>query len=114
MRSAVLLLLATLVTPSLAAQSSRLGPVEKRPKLQAGADTNDASSYFQHATRVLAEKPAEASQAFYWAARLDPGSAEALDGRRASMIMRTGMPRREAARSSARTDRATPSFPTMK
>jgi tetratricopeptide (TPR) repeat protein len=88
MRFAALLLLATLVTPTVAAQNSRLGPPEKRPKLQAGADTNDASSYFQHATRTLEDKPNEAAAAFYWAARLDPGSAEALDGRRASLIMR--------------------------
>lgn len=87
MRSATLLLLAGLAAAPLSAQS-RLGPVEKRPKLQAGADTNDAAAYFAHAQRKLREDPGEASAAFYWAARLDPGSAEALDGRRATMIMR--------------------------
>lgn len=88
MRIRSMLLLVTLFAPPLTAQASRLGAPEKRPNLQAGADTNDASAYFAHATRVLEEKPAEAAQAFYWAARLDPGSAEALDGRRAAMIMR--------------------------
>ena len=36
----------------------------------------------------LEEKPDEAAAAFYWAARLDPSSSEALDGRRAALLMR--------------------------
>jgi len=87
MRVLSLLLAVTLVVPALAAQS-RLGPVEKRPKLQAGADTNDAGAYFAHASRVLEDKPEEAARAFYWAARLDPSSADALDGRRAAVLLR--------------------------
>lgn len=87
MRTCTVLLLAALTASAVPAQS-RLGPVEKRPKLAADADTNDAAAYFAHATRVLEERPSEAAQAFYWAARLDPSSADALDGRRAALIMR--------------------------
>ncbi len=87
MRAITAVLYATLLAAPLAAQS-RLGPVERRPKLAADADTNDANAYFAHGTRVLKDKPAEAAQAFYWAVRLDPSSADALDGRRAALIMR--------------------------
>lgn len=83
------LLFAVLSLP-LGAQG-RLGPVERRPKLAVDADTNDANSYFALGSRVLVEKPAEAAQAFYWAARLDPSSAEALDGRRAALILRNAV-----------------------
>ncbi len=72
---------------SIAAQG-RLGPEEKRPKLAADADTNDAAAYYTFATRNLEEKPAQSAAGFYWAARLDPSSADALDGRRAALIMR--------------------------
>lgn len=87
MRIPVQLLSLALLSLPLTAQA-RLGPAERRPKLAADADTNDANAYFSHAARVLAERPNEAAQAFYWAARLDPSSADALDGRRAAMIMR--------------------------
>lgn len=86
MRSSILALCA-LVSVS-AAQAQRLGPVEKRPKLAAGSDTNDAGAYLSLAIRSLEQKPDEAAAAFYWAARLDPTSPEALDGRRAAMLMR--------------------------
>lgn len=87
MRSSAVILLVVCLSGPLESQS-RLGPVERRPKLAAGADTNDAGSYFSHGARLLEERPGEAAQAFYWAARLDPSSADALDGRRAAMIMR--------------------------
>lgn len=73
------------VTP-LAAQ--RLGPEADRPKLESGADTNDASAYLAHAARTLEYTPDEAAAAFYWAARLDPSSADALYGRRIALLMR--------------------------
>ncbi len=87
MRAVHLLVVCSLLAPTLAAQS-RLGPVERRPKLAAGLDTNDASGYFALGARSLAERPDEAAAAFYWAARLDPSSAEALGGRRAALVMR--------------------------
>lgn len=87
MRVVPLLVALCLIPPATDAQS-RLGPVEKRPKLMAGLDTNDANNYFALGTRSLAERPDEAAAAFYWAARLDPSSADALGGRRAALIMR--------------------------
>jgi tetratricopeptide (TPR) repeat protein len=87
MRSPAILLLAAFLSVPVQSQA-RLGAVERRPRLAADADTNDANAYFAHGARILEEKPAEAAQAFYWAARLDPSSADALDGRRAAMIMR--------------------------
>lgn len=87
MRVVMLLALICLSAPSTSAQG-RLGPVEKRPKLAAGADTNDANAYFALGARSLEERPADAAEAFYWAARLDPSSAEALGGRRAALLMR--------------------------
>ena len=86
MRSSILAL-CVLVSVS-AAEAQRLGPVEKRPKLAAGSDTNDPGAYLSLAIRSLEEKPDEAAAAFYWAARLDPSSPEALDGRRAALLMR--------------------------
>ena len=87
MRVVTLLTALCLITPSVTAQG-RLGPVEKRPKLAVGVDTNDASAYFALGSRILADRPDEAAAAFYWAARLDPSSAEALAGRRAALLMR--------------------------
>lgn len=71
-----------------AVDAQRLGPPQKRPKLAAGADTNDASAYIQHGTKELEMAPDEAAAAFYWAARLDPSSADALYGRSVALAMR--------------------------
>ncbi len=84
---ATLFVVLTLLTAAGADAQGRLGPVQRRPRLPAGADTNDANAYFSHAQRLLNERPAESALAFYWAARLDPSSSEALDGRRASAIL---------------------------
>lgn len=84
--AASVLLAALLFTTPAAAQ--RLGPEVKRPKLPAGADSNDASAYLALGTRTLDESPETASQAFYWAARLDPSSPDALYGRRVALLMR--------------------------
>ena len=86
MRSALLALCVLSFATPLTAQ--RLGPEEKRPKLAAGADTNDAGSYLSLGMRSLADRTDEAAAAFYWAARLDPSSPDALDGRRAALLMR--------------------------
>jgi len=48
----------------------------KRPKLDAGRDTNSAGAYHQHGMLHLAKRPQVAADAFYWAARLDPSIAE--------------------------------------
>jgi len=68
------------------AGAQRLGPEVPRPK-GAVADTNDAQAYFDYGVRLFELDPKAAAAAFYWAARLNPGSAEALYARRASLLM---------------------------
>jgi tetratricopeptide (TPR) repeat protein len=70
------------------AAAQRLGPVQKRPKLSAGADTNDASAYMALGAKSLENAPDEAAAAFLWAARLDPSSADALYARAIALAMR--------------------------
>ena len=68
-------------------QAPRVHDVPPRPVLWAQADTNSAASYFSHGSALLDKKPAEAAAAFYWAARLQPGWADALYGRRVALLM---------------------------
>jgi hypothetical protein len=67
---------AVLLAPSLPAQKSTKIPT--RPRLDPGADTNDARSYYQYGVRMLEGKPEESVRAFYWASRIDPSSGEVL------------------------------------
>lgn len=60
----------------------------KRPELQAGADTNDSRAYYLLGESLLERNPDRAADAFFWAMRLDPTSAEALYGRRTALLMR--------------------------
>lgn len=83
-RIALALLLVTPCTASLAAQ--RPGPEVPRPR--AGiADTNDAQAYLDFAVSTFETDPRASAAAFYWAARINPGSADALYGRRAALLM---------------------------
>src|SRR5881628_2195083 len=54
----------------------------KRPKLDAGRDTNSAGAYHQHGMLRLAKRPQVAADAFYWAGRPHPPASEgsAADG----------------------------------
>ena len=70
-----------------AAQTPRVHDIPPRPVLWAQADTNSAGAYFSHGVSRLTEKPEEAAAAFYWAARLRPGWAEPLYGRRVALLM---------------------------
>jgi len=88
-RAAVLMLpavLAASVLSSFPAAAQRLGPPPPRPK-NAVADTNDARAYFDFGVSVFETQPTDAASAFYWAARIDPGMADALYGRRAALLM---------------------------
>jgi len=69
---------------SLGAQS--LGRGMPRPK-GAVADTNDAQAYFDYGVRFFVDDPKAAAAAFYWAARINPGSADAWYARRAAVLM---------------------------
>jgi tetratricopeptide (TPR) repeat protein len=50
----------------------------KRPKLDANADTNDWESYYEYGARHLRRSPRHSLDAFYWASRLAPWSADPL------------------------------------
>lgn len=67
------------------AQSGKAEP--KRPQLYASADTNDARAYYNNAIEQLRRDPAAAANGFYWSARLDPLSADALYARRVALLL---------------------------
>jgi tetratricopeptide (TPR) repeat protein len=50
----------------------------RRPKLEAKADTNDWESYYDYGIRVLRTFPQRSYEAFYWASRLAPWTADPL------------------------------------
>lgn len=50
----------------------------KRPKLDAKADTNDWEAYYEYGVRNLQRSPRYSLDAFYWASRLAPWSADPL------------------------------------
>jgi Tfp pilus assembly protein PilF len=58
-----------------------------RPSLSAGADTNDAQSYYELGLGLLSKTPDKAADAFYWATALDPASADAFYARRIALLM---------------------------
>src|SRR5215218_3062346 len=70
--------------PSLAAQKPAK-PVP-RPKLRDVTDTNDAQAYYDAGLTSFRDDPDYAADAFYWAARLNPGWAEPLYARRAALL----------------------------
>jgi tetratricopeptide (TPR) repeat protein len=74
-----------LAVPALAAQHAASPP--PRPHLFAGADTNDARLYYQYGMSALDDKPAESVRAFYWASRMNPGSADALYALHGAMML---------------------------
>ncbi len=59
----------------------------KRPKLEAGADTNFAPAYYESGVATIERDPERAAAAFYWAARLDPAWAQPLYARRVALLM---------------------------
>ncbi len=81
-RLAILLLAATLAAPLEAQRAPR------RPRLAAEADTNDANAYFQLGLTRLERDPGTAEAAFYWAARLDPMSPQALYAEAVAALLR--------------------------
>ncbi len=68
------------------ASAQRGGP-PPRPDLPAGADTNEAMTYYNLGLALLRREPQRAADAFYWAAELNPGSADALYAQRIAILM---------------------------
>ena len=75
---------APVLAPPLAAQKAAK-PIP-RPKLRDVTDTNDAHAYFDAGMRAFPGEPNEAADAFYWAARLNPGWADPLYARRVAVL----------------------------
>lgn len=84
----VLLLVSALALVVSAADSQRAPRPPRRPKLAAGADSNDATAYLNLGHRLIEDNATAAGAAYYWAARIDPASADALYGLRTATLMR--------------------------
>ena len=82
-RTLVILALLSLPAAGIAAQAAD----SRRPRLAAGADTNDARSYYNLGLTLVEREPRAASVAFQWTSRLDPGWAEALYARRVAEFL---------------------------
>jgi tetratricopeptide (TPR) repeat protein len=67
--------------------AQRVHDTPARPALFASADTNSANAYYMHGVQVLDENPREAAASFYWAARLRPGWADPIYGRRIALLL---------------------------
>lgn len=67
------------LAPHAAAQVADSEP--PRPRLEAGADTNNWTAYYDWGVSRLRTSPVQAAHAFRWAERLDPRRAEPIYGR---------------------------------
>lgn len=81
--------LACAVTFAAAASLGGQGKTKepKRPKLDAGRDTNSAGAYYQYGMQHLSDRSDKAADAFYWAARLEPAVADPWYGRWAALLL---------------------------
>lgn len=59
----------------------------RRPRMDAGADTNDAQAYYRFAHQLLTSDPDKSADALYWAARLEPTMADAYYARRVALLL---------------------------
>ena len=71
--------------PSGRRGDERLPP---RPRFTVARDSNSAASYYYHGMQILAQRPAEAADAFFWAARLEPQWADPVYARRVALLMK--------------------------
>lgn len=95
--------LAAVATALAAAPSpAQRGAPPKRPRLSEPADTNDARAYLALGHRLVDVDPEQATRAFYWAARIDPGLADAPYGRRSATLLGEGPLLRQFMQSSDR------------
>ena len=59
----------------------------KRPRLPVGVDTNNAQVYYDFGLDKLDRDPEQAADAFYWASRINPTSADAYYARRCALLL---------------------------
>lgn len=84
------LLIAALAAVACALPLTAQPAAPKRPKLPAGADSNDAQAYLSLARRELESDAGVAYRAFWWASRLQPDLAAAWYGRAAAAMLDDG------------------------
>lgn len=80
----IAMVMALAMLPAIAAAQGE----PARPNLSRSADPNDWEAYFEHGERLFERAPAQASAAFYWAARMDPTRAEPLFAQWATFFAR--------------------------
>ena len=85
LRAASLVVAALLLATVADAQKKPKEP--KRPKMQAGRDTNSAGAYYYWGLGQLEGNPRAAEDAFYWASRLEPAWADPLYAQRIAFHM---------------------------
>lgn len=76
-----------LVAGSQLAHAQKQEKEPRRPKVEAGADTNNAQTYYEYGLQKLEIDPEQAADAFYWALRINPMFADAYYGRRCAMLL---------------------------
>jgi tetratricopeptide (TPR) repeat protein len=89
MRSLSLLsaLAVALVIGTQAASAQKDAKEPRRPRFPVGVDTNNFQVYYDYGLEKLERDPEEAASAFYWAARINPTSADAFYGRRCALLL---------------------------
>jgi tetratricopeptide (TPR) repeat protein len=85
LRAASLAVAALLIATVSEAQKKPKEP--KRPKVDAGRDTNSAGTYYYWGLAQLERNPRGAQDAFYWASRLEPSWADPLYAQRVAFHM---------------------------
>ena len=85
LRAASLAVAALLIATVSDAQKKPKEP--KRPKMEAGRDTNSAGVYYYWGLGQLERNPRGAHDAFYWASRLEPSWADPLYAQRVAFHM---------------------------
>jgi tetratricopeptide (TPR) repeat protein len=78
-----LLLIAAALLPAAAAAQKPI----PRPRLEAGADTNDSRAYLELGNALIHKQPQLAADAYHWAIRLDPWSADSWYARRVALLL---------------------------
>jgi Tfp pilus assembly protein PilF len=85
LRAASIAVAALLLATAADAQKKSKEP--RRPKMQAGRDTNSAGAYYYWGLGQLEANPRAAQDAFYWASRLEPAWADPLYAQRIAFHM---------------------------
>jgi tetratricopeptide (TPR) repeat protein len=84
---AALFAVAALAMASTSIDAQKKVKEPKRPKMEAGRDTNAAAAYHYWGLGQVTRNPRDAEDAFYWAARLDPAWADPLYAQRIAFHM---------------------------